>query len=151
MSAAAVPPLYEFSADPARIDPARVHELLVTHAYWCAGRPRATQDAAIAGSRNYGVYTTPGGEQVGYARVVTDSVTFAWLADVIVDPAHRRRGLGRMLVAGIMADLAPLRLKRFVLAASDDGRALYEQLGWQPLREREEWMVVRGGAMPDGQ
>nr|WP_222829416.1 GNAT family N-acetyltransferase [Xylanimonas cellulosilytica] len=133
---------YEFSADPARIDAARVHDLLAGHAYWAKGRTREFQDAAIAGSRNYGVYERASGEQVGYARVVTDAVTFAWLADVVVDPAHRRRGLARLLVTGIVADLEPLRLRRVVLVASGEGHDLYESLGWRPVDGPDTWMVL---------
>ncbi|MBE1875963.1 GNAT family N-acetyltransferase [Myceligenerans pegani] len=131
---------YEFSADTSRIDPARVHALLSEYAYWAAGRSRETQDAAIAGSRNYAVYVRESGELVGYARVVTDAATFGWLADVVVDPGHRRRGLARLLVEGALADLAPLRLARIVLRASDEGRALYEDLGWKQVDGPHEWM-----------
>src|SRR5690606_35345107 len=106
---------------------------------------RATQDAAIAGSRSYGVYEVATGRQVAYARVVTDEVTFAWLADVIVDPGLRRQGLGRLLVTGIVADIDALGLKRFVLKATDEGRGLYEQLGWQPLATPGDWMELLRG------
>ncbi|MBL0888570.1 GNAT family N-acetyltransferase [Myceligenerans indicum] len=132
---------YEFSADTGRIDPARVYALLTEHAYWAAGRSRAAQDAAIAGSRNYAVHVRDSGALAGYARVVTDGATFGWLADVVVDPAHRRRGIARMLVEGALADLDPLGLKRILLRASGEGRALYEELGWKPVDEPEAWMA----------
>ncbi|MFD2023911.1 hypothetical protein [Promicromonospora aerolata] len=77
---------YEFSTDPDRIDRARVHELVSQHTYWAKDRPREIMDAAIAGSRPYGVFRRGTGEQVAFARVVTDGATFAWLADVIVEP-----------------------------------------------------------------
>lgn len=131
---------YELCTDPDRLDHARVHELLTTHAYWARGRSRQDQDAAVAGSRNYGVFHRATGDQVAYARLVTDGVTFAWLADVVVDPAHRGRGLGSGLVAGILADVAPLRLKRMVLKASADARAIYERLGFEPIEGSTEWM-----------
>jgi len=134
---------YEFSADPARLDRARVHDLLVTHAYWAAGRSRASQDAVIDASRNYGVHQAGSGRQVAYARVVTDGVTFGWLADVVVDPEHRSRGLGRLLVSGIVADLAPLGLKRVLLKASPEGRALYPSLGWTSVDDPADWMELR--------
>lgn len=134
---------YEFSADPARLDRARVHELLVSHAYWAAGRSRALQDAAIDASRNYGIYQAGSERQVAYARVVTDGVTFGWLADVVVEPAHRRRGLGRLLVSGILVDLAPLGLKRVLLKASPEGRVLYAALGWTSVDDPDDWMELR--------
>lgn len=131
---------YEFSADQSRIDHARVHALL-TDTYWAKDRSREKQDAATAGSRPYGVYLSGTGEQVAYARVVTDGVTFGWLADVVVDPAHRGRGVGRLLVSGIVDDLAPLGLKRVLLRASAEGRGLYDQLGWTTVDAPDEWMV----------
>jgi GNAT superfamily N-acetyltransferase len=137
-----LPDGYEFSADPERIDVGRVHHLLAEHAYWAEGRTLETQQAIVAASRNYGLYTEPDGEQVAYARAVTDGVTFAWLADVIVDPVHRGRRLGRALVDGILADLAPLGLRRIVLKASVAGRPLYERAGWTPLEGPEDWMEL---------
>lgn len=142
-SSPALPIGYEFSADPARIDAERVHSLLLEGAYWARGRSRATQDAIVAASRNYGIHHLGGGGQVGYARIVTDGGTFAWLADVIVDPAHRGRGLGRALIDGVLADLEPLGLRRIVLKASEDGRPLYERAGWAPLEGPEDWMELR--------
>jgi GNAT superfamily N-acetyltransferase len=136
-------PDYEFSADAARLDAGRVHLLLTEHAYWAAGRGREVQDAAIAGSRSYAVYHRPSGALVAYARAVTDGATFAWLADVVVDPVHRGRGLGTAVVAGAVADLETLGLKRIVLKASDDGRGLYEHLGFAPLDDPAPWMERR--------
>jgi N-acetylglutamate synthase-like GNAT family acetyltransferase len=132
-------PTYEFSADPTRIDAARVHELITQHTYWAQDRSREVMDAAIAGSRPYGVYDQSTGEQVAFARVVTDGVTFAWLADVVVDPSLRGRGIGKQLVAGVVADVEPLGLRRILLATADaDG--LYGQFGWTPVAEEYKWM-----------
>ena len=141
-----LPDGYEFSADSSRLNAERVHYLLSNFAYWAAKRTRQTQDAAIAKSRNYGVYELPSKQQVAYARVVTDEITFAWLADVIVDPAHRGHGIGKALVAGVVADLEPLGLKRIVLKASDEGVHLYEQFGWRVVEKPEAWMELRQAA-----
>lgn len=129
----------EFSADVSRIDADWVHRTLTEHAYWALGRPRETQDAANAGSRCCGVYDTGSGAQVGFARVVTDGATFAWLCDVIVDPAFRGRRVGKTLVAGVVADLEPLDLTRTLLGTGD-AHGLYEQYGWVPLRDPDMWM-----------
>lgn len=80
---------------------------------------------------------------MGSARIVTDEVTFAWLADVVIDPAHRRMGLGRLLIDGLLEDLAPMGLRRVVLKASQEGRALYEQKGWQLLDAPDDWLELR--------
>ncbi|MFI8775903.1 GNAT family N-acetyltransferase [Brachybacterium paraconglomeratum] len=72
-----------------------------------------------------------------------DGVSFAGLADVIVDPAHRGRRLGAALVDRILEDLEPRGLKRIVLKASEAGRPLYEQAGWTPLEGPYDWMELR--------
>lgn len=129
-----------FSSDPADLDRARVHRWLSEHAYWALGRTRETQDAAIASSRNYGAFDEATGAQLGYARVVTDGVTFAWLCDVIVDPDARGRGVGAGLVEFVLADLDPLGLKRVALATGD-AHGLYERFGFEALSNPEQWMV----------
>jgi GNAT superfamily N-acetyltransferase len=142
---------FEFSTDRDRIDADWVHRMLTEHAYWAIGRPREVQDAANAASRCYGVYATDTGEQVAFARVVTDGVTFGWLCDVIVDHAVRGLGVGKMLVAGVVADVERLGLKRTLLKTSD-AHGLYAQHGWEPLRAPSSWMELSsdaGGARPD--
>lgn len=143
VTAAGIPDGFEFSTDPDRIDRARVHELLATHAYWAQGRTLEEQERIVAASRNYGVYAVPGDQQVAYARVVTDGATFAWLADVIVDPLFRGRGLGRGLIDALLADLEPSGLKRIVLKASDDAKTLYRRAGWAALDGPDAWMELR--------
>lgn len=133
---------YEFSTDPARIDRARVHELVSQHTYWAKDRPREIMDAAITGSRPYGVFHRGTGEQVAFARVVTDGATFAWLADVIVDPGLRGQGIGKLLVAGVVADIEPLGLRRTLLATAD-AHGLYERFGWAPVEDGYRWMERR--------
>ncbi|MFB7250781.1 GNAT family N-acetyltransferase [Microbacterium sp. NPDC056234] len=131
---------FDFAQDDARIDRARVHSWLSEQSYWAAGRPRPTQDAAIDGSRNYGVWDDESGVQVAYARVVTDRVTFAWLCDVFVDDAVRGRGVGKMLVEGIIADLQPLGLTRMLLATAD-AHGLYAQYGFENPDDPRRYMV----------
>lgn len=131
---------FTFAHDEDRIDRARVHAWLSEQSYWAAGRARAVQDAAIDGSRNYGVWDEESGDQVAYARVVTDAVTFAWLCDVFVDPTVRGLGVGKMLVAGVIADLEPLGLRRMLLATAD-AHGLYAQYGFAPPEDALRYMV----------
>jgi len=133
--------MYEISADPARLDVARVHHWLSTDAYWALGRSLATQQAAIAGSLNFGAYAAGSGEQAGYARVVTDLATFAWLCDVYVAPAARGHGLGTALVTAARDHLAPHGLRR-VLLATDDAHGVYAKVGFAPLGDPEKWMAL---------
>ncbi|GGV24733.1 GNAT family N-acetyltransferase [Streptomyces spectabilis] len=137
----ALPDGYELSTDPARIDAGRVHHWLSTDAYWALGRPRAKQDAAIAGSLNFGVYETASGDQVAYARVVTDRATFAWLCDVYVDRSVRGTGLGTALAAGIRDHLAAHGLRR-ILLATGDAHGVYEKIGFKGLQNPDMWMVL---------
>jgi len=131
---------YRFSADTADVDRAQVHRWLSEESYWASGRPRATQDAAIDASRNYGVFDTESGQQVAYARVVTDGVTFAWLCDVFVDPSVRGNGIGVGLIEGVVAELEPLGMKRFALSTGD-AHGLYAKFGFEPLADASMWMT----------
>lgn len=130
---------YRFSSRTDDIDRAAVHRWLSEESYWARGRARSTQDAAIDASRNYGVFDTTTGDQVAYARVVTDGVTFAWLCDVFVDPTARGNGIGVGLIDGVVADLEPLGLKRTMLATGD-AHGLYAKFGFEPLADPSMWM-----------
>jgi GNAT superfamily N-acetyltransferase len=132
----------EISTDPARLDVDRIHRWLSTDAYWALGRTREVVERSIAGSLNVGAYAD--GEQVGYARVVTDHATFAWLCDVYVDPAHRGSGVGTALLEAVSARLAGMRLRR-VLLATEDAHDLYRRFGFTPLPHPERFMVAGPG------
>ncbi|MFE9042094.1 GNAT family N-acetyltransferase [Streptomyces sp. NPDC012421] len=132
---------YEISADPARLDPARVHHWLSTDAYWALGRPREKQDRAIAGSLNFGAYHRDTGEIAAYARVVTDYATFAWLCDVYVDRPARGTGLGTALVVAVRDHLEQYGLRRIMLATAD-AHGVYEKVGFTPLRNPDKWMAL---------
>lgn len=121
------------------IDRERVHGWISEHSYWAPGRSRSRQDAAIDGSRNFGVYDIASNKQVAYARMVTDGVTFAWLCDVFVDPEVRGHGIGAMLIAGIVDDCRPLGLRRIALS-TDDAHGLYAKFGFAPLALNGAWM-----------
>ena len=96
--------------------------------YWGAGIRRESIAASLAGSRAYGMYDRSDGQQVGFARVITDGVMFAWLCDVVVDESRRGRGLGRWLVETIIQDPA-LGTVTFRLATRD-AHGLYERYGF---------------------
>ncbi|SEC62171.1 Acetyltransferase (GNAT) family protein [Streptomyces sp. 2231.1] len=135
-----LPEGYEFSADPARVDVDRVHRWLSTDAYWAIDRPREKHRRAMESSLNFGVYETASGEQVAYARVVTDRALFAWLADVYVAPADRGKGVGTAFVGRIRDQLEPYGLRR-ILLATEDAQEVYRKLGFRPLDRPEQWMI----------
>jgi GNAT superfamily N-acetyltransferase len=91
---------YVISTDPTRLDVSVIHEYL-TRSYWAAGIPRSVVERAIAGSLCFGLYH--GSDQVGFARIITDSATYAYLADVFVLEPHRGRGLAKWLMDVIIA------------------------------------------------
>ena len=130
---------YRFSTAIDDIDRGLVPRWLSEEAYWAKGRSRQVQEAAIDASRNYSVLEVRSGRQVGYARVVTDTVTFAWLCDVFVAPEARGAGVGRLLVDGVLADLDELGVRRTLLATAD-AHGLYAQYGFEPLADPGRWM-----------
>jgi GNAT superfamily N-acetyltransferase len=115
------------STDPARLDLPFVQRWLAEESYWARGIPLDVVERAAAGSINFGLYDEMA--QVGYARVVTDRATFAWLADVFVVTGHRGRGLGVWLVECVMACPELLGLRNWILATAD-AHGLYRRFGF---------------------
>ena len=99
---------YIISTDTSRLDLGMVHSFLKS-SYWAAGVPFEVVERSVQNSMVFGVYR--GAEQTGFARVVTDRATFAYLADVFVLETHRGRGLGKWLIETILShpDLQGLR------------------------------------------
>jgi GNAT superfamily N-acetyltransferase len=137
----------ELSTDKSRLDVPRVHRWLSEEAYWALGRPLAVTEAAIAGSLCFGGYDEDTGEQLAFARVVTDGALFAYLGDVFVASEARGQGAGKQLVEAILAHptLNPeVPLRRIVLVTYD-AHGLYEQYGFGPLDDPEGWLNLRPG------
>jgi GNAT superfamily N-acetyltransferase len=134
---------YTVSSDRERLDLDVVHGYLSTEAYWSPGVHRDVVERAIANSMPFGVYL--GEEQVGFARVVTDRATFAWLADVFVLEAHRGRGLSKRLMAAILAHPELQGLRRWLLATAD-AHGLYRQFGFADLHSPGRFMAIEGAA-----
>ena len=130
---------YEISTDPARLDLDVIHGYL-REAYWSPGVPRDVVERSIARSLCFGLYA-PDGAQAGFARVVTDGATFAWIADVFVLEPHRGRGLGVWLMETLLAHPELQGLRRTVLA-TNDAHGLYERFGFEPLPTPERWMAL---------
>ena len=128
--------------DLGRIDLRKVHHWLSTDAFWALGRCVETVQRAAGGSLNFGVYDSAGG-LCGYARVVTDHATFAWLCDVYIDRPSRGRGLGRLLAQAVVDTLSPMHLKR-VLLSTLDAHGLYEQVGFTPFPDPQKLMILSG-------
>lgn len=130
---------YLISDDPDRLDRDLVHRFLRDDSYWSQGVPRDVVDKSIDNSLCFGLYD--GAEQVGFARLVTDRSTFAFLADVFVLPSHRGRGLAKWLCSTVLAHPDLLGVRR-ILLGTDDAHGLYEQLGFTPLAHTERFMDI---------
>jgi GNAT superfamily N-acetyltransferase len=128
---------YVISTDAARLDLAMIHKYLSGSAYWAMGRPLEMVRRSIENSLPFGVYED--GAQIGFARVVTDYATFAWLADVFVLPEFRGRGIGKWLIGVIMEHPRLPGLRRWILATKD-AHGLYAQYGFTPLSAPERFM-----------
>lgn len=130
---------FTVSTDPARLDLDMVHDYLSRESYWAAGIPRAVLEKAVVGSLCFGVYDGP--RQVGFARVVTDRATFAYLCDVFVLPAYRGRGLAAWLMECVVGHPDLQGLRRFVLVTRD-AHGLYERFGFVAPPDPSGYMHV---------
>jgi GNAT superfamily N-acetyltransferase len=134
---------YRLSFAPEDIDARAAHAFLA-RAYWCEGIPLALIERAIANSLCIALHAEGQG-QVGFARVVTDRATFAYLCDVYVLDAHRGRGLATWMVETLLAHPDLQGLRRFMLFTRD-AHALYEGHGFKPLATPQRGMeIVRPG------
>lgn len=131
---------YEVSTDPGRIDLDYVHHYLSELSYWAGGIPRDVVARSIANSIAFGLYG-PDGKQAGFARVITDRATFAWLADVFIDPGRQGLGLGKGLLEAILDHPELQALRRFMLVTLD-AHSLYQQYGFGPPPNLERLMAI---------
>ena len=127
---------FTISTDPALIDLDLVHGFLTT-SYWAEGIPREVVRRSIEHSFCFGLYHE--GRQVGFARVITDRATFAYLGDVFVLETFRGRGLARWMLEIIQAHPELQGFRRWVLLTRD-AHALYRDAGWAPLAAPDRYM-----------
>jgi GNAT superfamily N-acetyltransferase len=127
---------FELSDDKARLDIARIHGWLAS-SYWSPGIERALVERAINGSHCLGAYRD--GEQLGYARAITDHATFAWIADVWIDESVRGEGLGRRMVGWFVDHPAFAGIRRIGLTTAD-AHGVYEKLGFHGLLRPGNYM-----------
>lgn len=128
--------MIELSDDRAQLQFDRIHAWL-TSSYWSPGIGRDLVERAAAGSHPLGAYRD--GEQVGYARMITDRATFAWLADVWIMPGVRGQGLGRRMVSWFLDHPDYAGIRRFALVTGD-AHGVYAALGFHPPLRPERWM-----------
>jgi GNAT superfamily N-acetyltransferase len=129
---------YEITTDKSRMSVKAAHAFL-SQAYWSPGVPLTTVQKAFDNSLCFAVLA--GSEQVGFARVVTDKATFAYLADVYVLESHRGKGLAKRMVEVIQRHSELQGLRRFMLATRD-AHSLYAQFGFMPLSSPVRFMEL---------
>lgn len=133
-----LPTGWEATTDLARIDLVTVHRWLSLDAYWALGRSLEQIRTAAEHSVNVGVLDEAG-QLRGYARLVTDRVSFTWLCDVYADPSARGQGVGKALVAEVVALVDSWGTRRTLLA-TQDAHGLYAAAGFEVLNDPERWM-----------
>lgn len=133
---------YLISDDSGLLDLGVVHGYL-SRSYWSTGIPREVVERAARNSLAFGVYLDSAArpEQVGFARVITDRATFAYLSDVFILEGHRGRGLSKRLVEHILAHPDLRGLRRFCLLTKD-AHGLYRQYGFGPIEDPSRYMEI---------
>jgi GNAT superfamily N-acetyltransferase len=128
---------YWVSDDGSLVDVDLVHGWMSEESYWAKGRTHEATARSIEHSLVLGLYTA-GGEQAGFARLVTDRATFAWLCDVFVAAEHRGNGAGSFLVQTAVGHPDVAGIRQLLMATP--GRSLYRRHGFGGLRSPERWM-----------
>lgn len=127
------------STSRARLSVDVIHGFL-TNCYWAKGVPRQVVERSIQHALCFGIYDGEGA-QVGFARVISDFATIAYIGDVFVLETHRGRGLGKWLMQCIMQHPALQNLRRWILTTRD-AHALYSQVGFTPVKSPEKYMEL---------
>jgi GNAT superfamily N-acetyltransferase len=116
-----------------------IHDYLCNQSYWAQGRSREVVEKSIQNSLCFGLFE--GKKQVGFARIVSDYVTFAWLCDVFIAESYRGQGLGKWLVKSVISH-PEIEAVKHVLLATSDAHELYRKYGdFKALRAIDKWMV----------
>jgi GNAT superfamily N-acetyltransferase len=130
---------YVISTDKSKLDLNIIHTFLAIESYWCRNIPLKTVKRSIEHSLCFGMYCE--GAQIGFARVITDYASTAYLSDVFILKEFRGKGLSKWLVKYIMEHNDLQGLRRWVLVTAD-AQGLYSQLGWKPLASPEKYMEI---------
>ncbi len=123
---------YRISTNTAELDIHLIHQYLSESSYWAKNIPLDVVRRSLDHSFCFGVFEDD--RQVGFARLVTDRATFAYLADVFILPEHRGKGLSKWLIATIQSHPDLQGLRRWMLGTKD-AHGLYAQFGWKPIPE----------------
>ena len=131
---------YSISTDQSKLDIDAIHDYLCNASYWAKGRSLENVKKSIVHSMCFGLYDTSD-RMLGFARVVTDEVVFAYVMDVFIVEEHRGKGLGNMLVKHIV-EHPQLQVKLRLLITAD-AHGLYKKLGFSDLADPERFLVIK--------
>lgn len=129
---------FRISTNDAEFDINYIHQFL-SNSYWAENIPIETVKRSIKGSLSFGLFN--GEKQIGFARVITDQSTFAYLADVFIDETYRGKGLSKWLMEVILQHPSLQGLRRFMLATRD-AHDLYAKFGFTPIAEPQRLMQI---------
>lgn len=130
---------YKISSDTSDMDISVIHGY-IARSYWAENIPLNTMEMAINNSLCFGVFTDSG-NQVAFARMITDTATFAYLADVFVLEEHRGKGISKWIMKNIIEHPKLQGIRRMALATSD-AHGLYEQFGFKALSSPKSFMEL---------
>ena len=130
---------YSISTEKQLLDIEMIHDFLSTKAYWSLQIPKETVIRSIEHSLCFGVYKDS--EQVGFARVISDYSTIAYLGDVFILESHRGKGLSKLLMKAIMNHVKLQGLRRWILLTGD-AHGLYKKFGWKELADSTVWLEL---------
>lgn len=130
---------FSISTDKNELNIILVHNYLSNDSYWAKGITIEKVTASIENSMAFGVYHQK--NQVGFARVITDKATFAYIADVFILPEFRGKGLSKWLMQTITMHPDLQKIRRWMLATAD-AHSLYSQFGFTQITRPDRWMEI---------
>jgi GNAT superfamily N-acetyltransferase len=129
--------VFQLTTDSNQMDLAVIHDFLANQSYWAKNIPFEIVKKSVENSLNFGLFQ--GEKQIGYARVITDYATMAYLGDVFVLPEYRGQGLSKWLMETITNHPNLQGLRRWILLTAD-AHELYKQFGWKDIDKPERYM-----------
>lgn len=127
------------TTDKNKMDVDMIYDFLTKDAYWAKGRSRTQVEKTIQHSLCFGAFNETG-EQVGFARVATDFVIFAWLMDVFVVPEYKGKGIGKQLVESVISHPELKQVKGIGLR-TEDAQGFYKEFGFEEISNPDTWML----------
>ncbi|MEM9001074.1 MAG: GNAT family N-acetyltransferase [Bacteroidota bacterium] len=132
---------YSISTDTSKMDVTLIHDYLCNDSYWAKGRSMSLVKRSMENSICFGLFFQDG-TQVGFARVVTDKVVFAWVMDVFVVKSHQGKGLGRALLDYISCH-PDIKTVNGIGLRTNDARQFYRKFGFNTIENPKTWLFKK--------